>query len=191
MVLSFDGTVRQGELMITAGGLEGGALYALSAPLREAIAATGRAVLTLDLRPGLSAAELERRLLVSRKSRSLSTTLRAAAGLSPEAIGLIREVSPLTTIDHHPGDLAARIKSLPVILTATGHIERAISTAGGVDMAESLDGQFMLRTKPGVFVAGEMLDWEAPTGGYLLQGAFSTGVAAARGLLSWLEQNSK
>jgi hypothetical protein len=188
VTLSFGGTVRQGELMITAGGLEGGALYALSAPLRETIAATGQAILTLDLRPGLTAVELERRLLISRKGRSLSTTLRAAAGLSPEAIGLIREVSR-AAIDQHPGALAARIKSLPVTLTATGSIERAISTAGGVDMVESLDGQFMLRTKPGVFVAGEMLDWEAPTGGYLLQAAFSTGVAAARGLLSWLEQN--
>ncbi len=180
VTLSFAGRSLQGEVMITARGLEGGAVYALSAALREAIADIGSATLTLDLRPGLSLAELSRRLATPRGSQSLSTYLRKAGGLSPVAIGLLREAGVDT-----PDPKA--IKALPVRLTATASIERAISSAGGVAFSQ-LDAGFMLRALPGVFVAGEMLDWEAPTGGYLLQGCFSTGAAAARGLLAWLEE---
>jgi uncharacterized flavoprotein (TIGR03862 family) len=188
VTLSFGGVTIQGEIMITARGLEGGAVYALSAPLREAIAADGRAVLTLDVRPGLSVADLGLRLRAPRGSQSLSTTLRKAGGLAPVAVGLIREVArEAVGPGGAPEALAAVIKALPVTLTATGPIERAISTAGGVGLA-ALDERFMVRGQPGVFAAGEMLDWEAPTGGYLLQGTFSTAAAAAAGVLAWLAQ---
>ncbi len=178
--VSFGGARIQGELMITARGLEGGPVYALSAPLREAIAATGGATLTLDLRPGLSQTELAKRLSVPRGSQSLSSYLRKAGGLSPLAVGLLREAG-VTGVD------AVMIKALPLRLTAAAPLGRAISTAGGVALA-AIDAGLMLRARPGVFVAGEMLDWEAPTGGYLLQGCFATGAAAARGVLAWLDR---
>ena len=192
VTLSFRGATLHGEAMVTARGLEGGALYALSAALREAIAVDGGATLTLDLRPGLSAGELGRRLQAPRGSQSLSTALRKAGGLAPVAIGLIREVAGADIGSARVGAdaLAALIKALPLALTATGPIERAISTAGGLAL-DGLDECRMLRGKPGVFAAGEMLDWEAPTGGYLLQGTFSTAVAAARGVLAWLESGSR
>ena len=179
LTLSFAGRAVQGEAMVTARGLEGGPVYALSAALREAIAADGSATLTLDLRPGLTPAELTRRLGAPRGSQSLSTYLRKAGGLSAVAIGLLREAGVDTVAP-------AAIKALPLRLTATAPLERAISSAGGVALA-GVDERLMLRALPGVFVAGEMLDWEAPTGGYLLQGCFSTAVRAARGVLAWLE----
>ena len=174
-------------------GLEGGAIYALSPKLRDAIEGDGGAILTIDLRPGASAESLEASLSRPREKQSLSNVLRKAAKLAPVAIGLLHEAArqegnPLASAS--PADLAARIKSVPVRLIATAPIERAISTAGGVAF-EELDSHLMLRRKPGVFIAGEMLDWEAPTGGYLLQGCFSTGVAAARGALAWLSRSSR
>jgi predicted flavoprotein YhiN len=165
--------------MITAAGIEGGAVYALSAAIREAIAAHGPVTLRVDLRPDLDAETLAQRLRAPRRGQSLSNFLRKTAGLSPVAIGLLQEAL-------HAGareGLAFLIKNLPVILQAPQSLARAISTAGGVSR-EAVDAQFMLRARPGVFVAGEMLDWEAPTGGYLLQACFSTGVAAARGILA-------
>src|SRR5262249_44822126 len=117
--------------------------------------------------------------------QSLSTFLRKAASLSPAAIGLLRETSPLPELAG--AALAARIKAVPVSLVGVAPIARAISTAGGVPF-EELDARFMLRRIPGTFVAGEMLDWEAPTGGYLLQAAFATGAAAARGAQKWLAE---
>ena len=179
VTVSFGGSGIQGEVVITARGLEGGPVYALSAALRESIAETGGATLSLDLRPGLSLEELARRLRAPRGSQSLSTYLRKAGGLAPVAVGLLREAG-ISLPD------AALIKALPLRLTAAGPIEKAISSAGGVALS-ALDERLMLRALPGVFVAGEMLDWEAPTGGYLLQGCFSTGVAAARGVLARLE----
>ena len=161
-------TVR-GEAVLTADGIEGGALYALSRPLRDAIEAEGSATLTLDLRPDLDTAALARRL--GGHGQSLANALRRG-GLAPAAAGLVREVGGT-------GPLAERIKAVTRRVTGTRPIERAISSAGGVALAE-LDAGFMLRRLPGVFAVGEMLDWEAPTGGYLLQAAFSTGVAAAR-----------
>ena len=187
--LSFGGQSVRGEAIVTRQGLEGGGIYALSAPLREAIAISGEALLRIALRPDLPTAELRRRLEAPRRKQSLSTFLRKAANLSPPAIGLLHEAAALrsqslTTMN--AADLAELIGAVPVGLTATAPLERAISTAGGVCF-DALDGRFMLRRRPGVFIAGEMLDWEAPTGGYLLQGSFATGAAAGRGALAWAE----
>lgn len=179
VTLSHEGVSRQGEVMITANGIEGGAVYALSAGLREAIAAKGSALLMLDLRPGMTQEALARKLEARRGAQSFSTYLRKA-GLSPLATSLLRETTQ--ELSHAtPAQLAARLKALPLTLTATAGLSRAISTAGGI-RREAVDEHFMLRARPGVFVAGEMLDWEAPTGGYLLQGCFSTAVMAAGGM---------
>ncbi|KMO16216.1 TIGR03862 family flavoprotein [Methylobacterium platani] len=176
------GTVR-GEAVITRDGIEGGAVYALSRPIREAIEAGGEAVVRLDLRPDLDAAALARRLAGARPKESRATVLRKAAGLSPPAAGLLREAARDLPAD--PASLAALVKAVPLRLTGLRPIERAISSAGGVT-AGALDDRFMLRTRPGTFLAGEMLDWEAPTGGYLLQASFAGGRAAAKGALAWL-----
>lgn len=184
--LSFaDATVR-GEAMITADGIEGGAIYALSALLREAVARDGSAVPRLDLAPDLDRRTLAVRLAAPRRGQSFSNFLRKTAGVSPIAIGLIREAfGPV-----EPPNLVDAIKALPLTLIGMSAITRAISTAGGVKLDE-IDDRLMLRKRPGTFVAGEMLDWEAPTGGYLLQACFATGVAAARGILDWLRSNDR
>jgi uncharacterized flavoprotein (TIGR03862 family) len=174
-----------GEAVVTASGLEGGAIYALSALIRDTIAAQGPVTVQIDLRPDLSVEALASRLPADRGSRSLSNHLRSKAGLSPVGIGLVQEAL-------HAGvslPLPALIKAVPVRLTAPAPLSRAISSAGGLAWA-ALDDRFMLRARPGVFAAGEMLDWEAPTGGYLLQACFSTGVAAAEGALAWLGDQS-
>jgi len=129
---------------------------------------------------------LTKRLDVDRKRQSSSTFLRKAVALSPVAIALLREATG-STPPTESAALAALIKAVPLRLTGIADIDRAISTAGGVAFDE-IDDSFMLRQHSGVFVAGEMIDWEAPTGGYLLQGCFSTGVAAARGILTFLEK---
>ncbi len=175
ITLKFAGKEIAGEAMIDAHGLEGGAIYALSGPLREAI---------IDLRPDLDLARLTEKLGKRRPGETLSNHLRKAAGLSPAAVAVLRD-SVGGKLDETPAALAAAIKSAPVRLTGTMPIERAISSAGGIAAGE-VDTGFMLRRLPGVFVAGEMLDWEAPTGGYLLQGCFATGVAAAAGMVAWL-----
>lgn len=180
IALTVDGETRRGEAVITAEGLEGGALYALSASLRAALA-HGPAALTIDLRPDLSAADLAARLARPRGSQSLSTFLRKTTGLAPAAIALLREAGALPD---NPADIAARIKAVSVPVAGMMPIDRAISSAGGVRF-EGLDG-FMLKARPGTFVAGEMLDWEAPTGGYLLQACFATAVAAAGEMRGWL-----
>jgi uncharacterized flavoprotein (TIGR03862 family) len=174
----------RGEAMIGARGIEGGAVYALSAGLRDAIEAQGSAILIVDLKPDLTREALAKRLR-RRPGQSLSTFLRKAAALPPVAIALLREAGEV------PDDadaLAARIKALPLRLLAPAPIERAISSAGGVEWRE-IDDAFMLRKMPGVFVAGEMIDWEAPTGGYLLQASFATGAAAGRGAAGWIERH--
>ena len=171
-----------GEVMVTRYGLEGGAIYALSAALREAIEADGQVEIHLDLKPGLTVEQLAERLARPRAKASLATHLRKTAKLDPSAVALLRETGPLPA---DPFSLAQRIKAAPVRLTGFQGLERAISTAGGVAL-EAVDARSMLIARPGVFVAGEMLDWEAPTGGYLLQASFASGVAAARGLLDWL-----
>jgi uncharacterized flavoprotein (TIGR03862 family) len=185
--LKFGTQSVRGEAIITGRGLEGGGIYALSAPLREAIAATGEAVLHIALRADLSSAELQKRLEAPRHKQSLSTFLRKALKLSPPAIGLLHEAmasAPGGFAAMDEAGLAELINAVPVRLVGIAPLERAISTAGGICFDE-IDEGFMLRRKHGVFVAGEMLDWEAPTGGYLLQASFATGVAAARGALAW------
>jgi uncharacterized flavoprotein (TIGR03862 family) len=178
-----DRTVR-GEAMVTRYGLEGGAVYALSAGLREAIERDGAASLSVDLRPDLSVEALAGRLAKPRGKDSVTNWLRKAGGLSAPAVGLLREI---------PGELPAgadklakRIKAVRLALTGVQGLARAISSAGGVRL-DQVDQGLMLTAMPGVFVAGEMLDWEAPTGGYLLQASMASGVVAADGVLRWLE----
>lgn len=186
--IGFGGEMVRGEALITANGLEGGAIYGMSAVLREAIATEGCATINIDLRPDLTEGDLEKLLQAPRKKQSMSTYLRKGARLSPVAIGLLHEAAlslPDALGQLPPEDLARLIKAVPVHLTATAPIDRAISTAGGVALGE-IDSNFMLKRRPGAFVAGEMLDWEAPTGGYLLQASFATGAAAGRGALAWL-----
>ena len=188
IALEFRGRRQRGEAVVTATGIEGGAVYALSAPVREAIAAEGAATALLDLRPDIDAEELARRLDGPRGSVSLSNHLRRA-GFPPVAVGLVQEAL-------HTGDGAASpplsrlVKALPLRLLSTEPIAGAISSAGGLRWDE-VDERFMLRSRPGVFAAGEMLDWEAPTGGHLLQACFSTGAAAGRGAAAWLAESAR
>jgi len=184
---TFAGHSVRGEAMITAAGIEGGVIYALSSVLRDAIEKNSIATLRLDLRPDLTLEKLTEKLETPQGGQSRSTFLRKAGGLSPVAISLVQEILHKNEkAEDSPAKLASTIKALPLTLTATFPIARAISSAGGVRRA-SVDKYFMLTEKPGVFVAGEMLDWEAPTGGYLLQACFSTAVAAAKGMLAWVE----
>ncbi len=178
---------HKGEMIITKQGIEGNAVYALSAYLRESIQKESRAILQIDLRPEMSLAELAKKLQ-SRGKKSLSTYLRKAG--FPKIVGaLLNELIPSEKLAKATPDLLAEyLKNLPITLTSTTNINRAISTAGGI-MRESVDENFMLKAKPGIFVAGEMLDWEAPTGGYLLQACFSTGVMAANGILDFIRAN--
>ncbi len=176
-----------GEAVITRSGIEGGAIYALSGPLRAAVAQAGEVVMHVDLRPDMPLAELVTRLSRPRAKQSLSTFLRKSAHLAPVAIGLLQEgavtfSAPLNGLS--PVQLTQRIKAVPVRVTGMAAIDKAISTAGGVAW-EAVDETLMLRGRPGTFVAGEMLDWDAPTGGYLLQASFATGAAAGRGALAW------
>jgi uncharacterized flavoprotein (TIGR03862 family) len=176
---------HKGEIIITKQGLEGVAIYALSAKLRESIERDGEAVLYLDLRPEMSLLELAKKLQI-RDKKSLSNYLRKAQ-FPPIAIVLLKELIPADQLAKAtPEILAGYLKNLPITLTSTTNIDRAISSAGGIKR-ESLDENFMLKTRSGVFAAGEMLDWEAPTGGYLLQGCFSTAVAAANGILNFVK----
>jgi uncharacterized flavoprotein (TIGR03862 family) len=183
IALTFGDATISGEAVITRDGLEGGAVYGLSGRLREAILRNGSAVLLVDLRPDITLEALARKLSAPRKGQSTSTFLRKATGLSPVGIALLREANQALPTEPEP--LARLIKGVPLTLTGVKGLDRAISTAGGVPFAE-LDEHLMLRRLPGVFVAGEMLDWEAPTGGYLLQATFATGIAAARGALASL-----
>jgi uncharacterized flavoprotein (TIGR03862 family) len=177
-------TIR-GEAMITRSGIEGGAIYALSAELRETILKSGDTTLHVALQPDLRPNELAVRLSVSRGKQSISNFLRKTANLSPVAIGLLQEAAGGKLAALSPEALARLIGDVPIKLTGVAPIARAISTAGGIALDE-LDESYMLHRLPGVFAAGEMLDWEAPTGGYLLQASFATGAAAGRGALRWL-----
>lgn len=186
--LTFGSHTIRGEAVLTRDGIEGGAIYALSAALRDAIAAAGQAMLRVALRPDLDANNLTARLSAARGKQSFSTFLRKAAGLSPAAIGLLQEIAVASGVSLSampPEALAARINNVEIVLSGTSALEKSISTAGGIAFDE-LDADYMLRRLPGIFVAGEMLDWEAPTGGYLLQASFATGAAAGRGALKLL-----
>ncbi|CAO3372312.1 NAD(P)/FAD-dependent oxidoreductase [Azospirillum argentinense] len=181
--LAFADRRLKGEFIITETGIEGGAVYALSAPLRDAIEREGWAALTIDLMPDLPESAIAKRLR-RRGAESLSTFLKKSLSLTGPRAALLREFTPASELSD-PAALARHIKGLSMVLTGVRPIERAISTAGGVRLAE-LDDSLMLTRLPGTFVAGEMLDWEAPTGGYLLQGCFATGVRVGKGVLEYL-----
>jgi uncharacterized flavoprotein (TIGR03862 family) len=192
VALSFGARVARGEAVITRDGIEGGSIYALSADLREAVLYSGQATLHVALRPDLEAGELIARLSAPRGKQTFTNWLRKAARLSPVGVALLQEaavVSGVSLSSLSPENLAKRINAVPVELTGIAGIARAISSAGGIAFDE-LDADFMIRHLRGVFAAGEMLDWEAPTGGYLLQACFATGAAAGRGALSWLERQA-
>lgn len=184
-----DGTVAQqvGEIMISREGIEGGLVYALSAALRETLAVDGEARIELDLAPDWSVERLTRELARPRGSRSMANHLRSRVRLQGVKAGLLREVVPAADFAE-PARLAQAIKALPLRLSATRPLDEAISTAGGVAF-EALDRHLMLKAMPGVFCAGEMIDWEAPTGGYLLTACFASGRAAGVGADAWLADN--
>ena len=184
IAVRFEDRVSIGEAMVTADGLEGGAIYGLSAPLRETIAAGGPTHIHLDLKPGLDAGEIVSALAKGRKGDSLTNRLRKAVGLPPVAIGLLREGAG-KALPSDATELARLIKAVPIRVTAARPLDRAISSAGGVALSE-IGPDFQLKRLPGVFVCGEMMDWEAPTGGYLLQACFSTGRAAGLGVVRHL-----
>ena len=179
-----EGESTRGELMVTEHGLEGGAVYALSRQLHDQIDQRGSTVLHVDLCPDLDRDAVLARLARRRPKDSLSTVLGRHLGLAPVAVGVLREA----TANELPRDeesLADLVAEVPVTVTGSAPLDRAISTAGGVAFGE-VDEDYMLRRRPGTYVVGEMLDWEAPTGGYLLQATFSTAVAAARAVLGRL-----
>jgi uncharacterized flavoprotein (TIGR03862 family) len=189
VVLSFTdasgaGHRRQGEFVVSAAGVEGSLVYALSAPLRDTLEAAGSVLVHLDLAPGRERGRLERELARPRGGRSLANHLRARAGIAGVKAGLLRELAaPEALAD--PVRLAAAIKALPLRLLRPRPLDEAISSAGGVRF-EALDAGLMLWDLPGVFCAGEMLDWEAPTGGYLLTACMASGRRAGAGALAWL-----
>lgn len=175
---------QRGEFVITQTGIEGSLIYALSAPLRDLIAANGNALLHLDLLPDLELSRVVGEVAHPRGSRSLSSHLQSRLGLKGIKVALLRECVASNDFSV-PGKLGAAIKNLSLRLNAPRPIDEAISSAGGV-MFEALDEKQMIRQHPGVFCAGEMLDWEAPTGGYLLTACFASGRAAGLGALNWL-----
>jgi len=176
-----------GELVVTANGIEGNLIYKMSALLREQIAASGSALIYLDLIPGKDKQFLIDRLSKPRGKHSLANHLRKQIGIDGVKAALLREVLPKEDFDD-PVRLCETIKALPLKLIAVRPIDEAISTAGGVSF-EALDERLMIRSMAGVFCAGEMLDWEAPTGGYLLTACFAGGRVAGEGVLSWLQTN--
>jgi uncharacterized flavoprotein (TIGR03862 family) len=188
IALSFGGETSRGEATITAAGIEGGGIYALSRHLRDAIEACGSAILAIDLKPDTTADEIAAKLAAVPPAQSRANILRKALHLSPASVNLLREVHGVH-LPKDPAALARCVKVLPLKLTAPAPLSRAISTAGGIRLAE-LDENLQLRKLPGVFAAGEMLDWEAPTGGYLLTACFATGMAAAKGIIQSLARST-
>lgn len=177
-------TPRQGEFVVTGNGIEGSLVYALSAAIRARIETQGAADVLLDLLPNRSHEQIEKALSRPRGSRSMANHLRSQLGIDGVRAGLLRELSPADTYAD-PARLAAAIKRLPLRLLRPRPLDEAISSAGGVRF-EALDRKLMLKVLPGVFCAGEMLDWEAPTGGYLLTACFASGRVAGLGALEWL-----
>jgi uncharacterized flavoprotein (TIGR03862 family) len=188
VVATFGERRQQGEFVITRHGVEGSLIYAFSAALRDVIEADGNATLLLDLAPGKTLERLTAEIAHPRGSRSMASHLQSRAGIAGVKAGLLRECAAKETYTD-PARLAAAIKALPLRLVAPRPLDEAISSAGGV-AREALDAHLMLRELPGVFCAGEMLDWEAPTGGYLLTACFASGYAAGKGALAWLDVNS-
>lgn len=185
VVLSFGNFRQRGEFIITNDGVQGSLVYAAAALLRDEIAANGKAVLQLDLAPDFAEAQLLEKLSKPRGSRSMAGHLQKTAGMQDVQAGLLREFVPKAEFAN-TARLAFYIKQLPVPLVAARPLDEAISSAGGV-MFDALDEHLMLRELPGVFCAGEMLDWEAPTGGYLLTACFASGRRAGLGALQWLD----
>ncbi len=179
---------KQGELMISTGGIEGGLIYALSAGLRDKIAASGAVQVYLDLLPDKDSKQIMNEITHPRGSRSMSSHLQSRLGIKGVKAGLLRELLSAQAYAD-PRLLSAAVKSLPLTLSAPRPLDEAISSAGGVAF-ESMDEHLMIRGLPGVFCAGEMLDWEAPTGGYLLTACFASGKAAGHGALDWLKSRS-
>jgi uncharacterized flavoprotein (TIGR03862 family) len=180
---------RQGDCMVTATGIEGGLIYALSAPIRNEIEALGSATIYLDLVPGKDFSRVFAEVSHPRGSRSLSSHLQSRVGIKGVQTGLLREC--ISSADFADSErLVKSIKSLPIRLLAPRPLDEAISSAGGVKF-EAIDEHLMLKSLPGVFCAGEMLDWEAPTGGYLLTACFASGKVAGEGVLAWLNNNCK
>ncbi len=175
---------KQGELVVTATGVEGSLIYALSAPLRDEIECSGSAMIYIDLVPGKTLQRVIDEVAHPRGSRSLSSHLQSRVGIKGVKAGLLRACAPAENFSD-PARLAAAIKALPLRLMAPRPLDEAISSAGGV-VFEALDENLMMRALPAVFCAGEMLDWEAPTGGYLLSACFASGFAAGSGALAWL-----
>lgn len=186
LAVTFEGDTQRGEAVITRQGLEGGAVYALSSTIAARTHGGGWANIVLDLKPDEPHDIIANRLRRPRGKDSVANWLRKCLKLSPAAIGLLREAS--RDLPNSPDDLARLIKALPLTVIGTSGLDRAISTAGGVAF-DNLDDNLMLRARPGTFVAGEMLDWDAPTGGYLLQATLATGTAAAHGVIAWLGAN--
>ena len=176
----------RGDAMITRHGIESGPVYVQSAAIRDVLDRSGHCQVTIDLQPDLTITQVGERLAHGRPKESIATLLRHTIALTPVAISLLREVTG-NRVPTDPVELAGLVKAVPLNIEATMPIERAISSAGGIAL-EEVDQRFMLRRLPGTFVAGEMLDWDAPTGGYLLQASFSTAVQAARGALAWLAE---
>jgi uncharacterized flavoprotein (TIGR03862 family) len=184
----FDGPLRLGECVITATGIEGSLVYAWSARIRQAIADQGQARVQIDLLPDRPVDKVVAALRKPRGSRSMAKHLHSQLGLDGVKAALLRELTE-ASIFADPEALARAIKGLPVVLVRPRPLDEAISTAGGV-CAEALDERLMLQRLPGVFCAGEMLDWEAPTGGYLLTACFASGRQAARGMLEWMQEQA-
>jgi uncharacterized flavoprotein (TIGR03862 family) len=184
VILSAGQFRQQGEFIITREGVEGSLVYAASAFLRDQIAVNGSAVMHLDLAPDKTEDQLREKLTRPRGSRSMASHLEKTVGIKGVKAGLLREFVPRSEFTETR--LASYIKNTPVTLTATRPLDKAISSAGGVSF-DALDAQLMLKNLPGVFCAGEMLDWEAPTGGYLLTACFSSGYAAGNSVIRWLD----
>jgi len=187
VTLSFEGVTRRGEFIVTGSGIEGGVVYALSALLREQLDQRGPITLTIDLAPDRTLEQIRAALEKPRGARSMSTHL-ARAGFSGVKAGLLRECLGSTAYKDISG-LADHIKALPLNLQSLRPIAESISSAGGIAW-EALNQKLMLKNLPGIFCAGEMLDWEAPTGGYLLTTCFATGLAAGKGARDWLATRS-
>lgn len=183
-----DDIPRLGECVITATGVEGSLIYALSAPIREAINTQGAATVHIDLLPGRPVDKLQAALSKPRGSRSMAKHLHSQVGIDGVKAALLRELTDAATFAD-PALLARAIKALPLTLVKPRPLDEAISSAGGVTF-EALDERLMLKALPGVFCAGEMLDWEAPTGGYLLTGCFASGRAAGLGVVQWLKSEA-
>ena len=184
VAVTFEGETQRGEAVVTRQGLEGGAVYAVSSAVASRTQGGAWVTIHLDLKPDEPHDIIANRLRRPRGKDSVSNWLRKCLKLSPAAVGLLREAS--RDLPVAPDELAHLIKSLPLSVTGVAGLDRAISTAGGVPF-NALDDRLMIKSRPGTFIAGEMLDWDAPTGGYLLQATLATGVAAAQGVMAWLD----